>query len=151
MRNFQNTVVLIFVAIFIVGCGKSQAERIKEQAANTQATQAIEMQRKADQVAKAQKTEQDIQLIAFQASLKDPDSAKIRNVHSGKVASDLNPEGVTATCGEVNAKNGFGGYTGFEGFVILPSRLVPYTIFMQRGEFGYWWGVTAKKIGCIPQ
>jgi hypothetical protein len=41
--------------------------------------------------------------------LRDPDSARFRNVFSS--------QGFAATCGEVNARNGFGGYTGFSKFV----------------------------------
>lgn len=44
--------------------------------------------------------------------LKDPDSADFRNVrfHQGK-------DGVPMTCGEVNSKNSFGGYGGFQRFI----------------------------------
>lgn len=47
------------------------------------------------------------------ARLKDPDSAEFRNVgyYSGGPGM--------AVCGEVNAKNSFGGYSGFERFVAL--------------------------------
>lgn len=41
--------------------------------------------------------------------LKDPDSAQFRNL---RVVS-----GGAALCGEVNAKNSYGGYTGFKSFV----------------------------------
>jgi len=49
---------------------------------------------------------------AVRAKLKDPDSAQFRNVrfHRGK-------DGVPMTCGEVNSKNSFGGYGGFQKFV----------------------------------
>lgn len=44
------------------------------------------------------------------ALLKDPDSAKFRNVA-------LKPFGDgKVVCGEVNAKNSYGGYVGFRGF-----------------------------------
>lgn len=50
---------------------------------------------------------------AVKARLKDPDSADFRNVgyYSGGET-----EGA-AVCGEVNSRNSFGGYTGFERFV----------------------------------
>lgn len=44
--------------------------------------------------------------------LKDPESARIRNVRVMK-------EGGIPVCGEVNARNGFGGYTGYSHFVIM--------------------------------
>ncbi|WP_194726252.1 hypothetical protein [Noviherbaspirillum malthae] len=45
--------------------------------------------------------------------LKDPDSAKFRNLFSGKYDSFL--------CGEVNAKNSMGGYIGFKRFFAAES------------------------------
>ena len=52
---------------------------------------------------------------AFQGELKDADSAKFR-------ALRYKPEkeaGVWAMCGEVNAKNSYGGYAGFAPFLAL--------------------------------
>jgi hypothetical protein len=46
---------------------------------------------------------------AVQNYLKDPESAKFR---------DLQVNGVTL-CGEVNARNTFGGYTGFQKFIAI--------------------------------
>lgn len=42
--------------------------------------------------------------------LKDPSSVQYRDVRAFVVG------GRVAVCGEVNAKNSYGGYTGFEGF-----------------------------------
>lgn len=61
---------------------------------------------------------------AMKASLKDPDSAKYRNVFAHPVAK--NP-GAYAFCGQVNAKNGFGGYTGYERFIAGPGIAVTET------------------------
>lgn len=49
--------------------------------------------------------------------LKDPDSASFREVHF------YSGGGVPVTCGEVNSKNSFGGYTGFERFIAAGSQL----------------------------
>lgn len=49
--------------------------------------------------------------------LKDPASAEFRNVHF------YSGGGVPVTCGEVNSKNSFGGYTGFERFIAAGSQL----------------------------
>lgn len=60
--------------------------------------------------------------------LKDPDSAKFRNQHG--------------MCGEVNAKNGFGGYTGYVRFMAASEDRV----FMEDdarlapGAFDEAWG-----------
>lgn len=45
-------------------------------------------------------------------SLRDPASAQFRNVHRS-----WSPNGSATFCGEVNATNGFGGYTGFQRFI----------------------------------
>ena len=44
--------------------------------------------------------------------LKDPDSAEFRDKHRGKLVY-----GQIAMCGEVNAKNAFGGYVGYRRFI----------------------------------
>ena len=46
---------------------------------------------------------------AIRKTLKDPYSAKFRNLHAGKEAS-------RPVRGEVNAKNGFGAYVGYDKF-----------------------------------
>ncbi len=50
--------------------------------------------------------------------LKDPASAEFRNVLFKR------HEGTPIVCGEVNSKNGFGGYTGFQHFVGAGEDLV---------------------------
>lgn len=64
----------------------------------------------ADQIAAGNKAIKATKEIV-RATLKDPDSAQFRNV-----ALFLNESGTGRVCGEVNAKNSFGGYTGFEVF-----------------------------------
>lgn len=49
------------------------------------------------------------------AQLKDPDSANFRNVAVREVSSGV------VVCGELNAKNSYGGYTGFTRFVAGPN------------------------------
>lgn len=44
-------------------------------------------------------------------SLKDPVSAQFRNLRGGKSNGSV--------CGEINAKNSFGGYVGFQPFVVV--------------------------------
>lgn len=51
---------------------------------------------------------------AISYSLVDPDSAKFREVF-------IAPNQV-AVCGEVNAKNSFGGYVGFRKFMYSPAK-----------------------------
>jgi hypothetical protein len=48
------------------------------------------------------------------ATLKDCESARFRN-ETVKMGAD----GTPIVCGEVNAKNSYGGYGGFQGFIYL--------------------------------
>lgn len=62
---------------------------------------------------------------AVRAQLKDGDSAKFRNLYvkkqfSGQYVGNKFVNDV-ATCGEVNAKNGYGAYTGFRRFYVFGS------------------------------
>jgi len=64
---------------------------------------------------------------AVEASLKDPDSAKFRDVHFvTKSSGYLEKEGFV--CGEVNGKNGFGAYDGYQKFAILVRAKTLYYI-----------------------
>jgi hypothetical protein len=49
---------------------------------------------------------------AIKLKLKDPESAEFRHVYFNRGVN-----GVPTTCGQVNARNGFGGYSGFQRFV----------------------------------
>ena len=53
-------------------------------------------------------------------SLKDPDSAKFRNVIINKVENKApNSKPIRlAVCGEVNGKNAFGAYSGYQQFAV---------------------------------
>ena len=49
-------------------------------------------------------------------NLKDPSSAKFRNIRGIQVKWEKNIEDRLWICGEVNARNSYGGYTGFTPF-----------------------------------
>lgn len=53
--------------------------------------------------------------IYLEQALKDADSAKYRNQ---VIYQDEKHQGMFFMCGEVNAKNSFGGYTGFKRFIV---------------------------------
>lgn len=55
---------------------------------------------------------------AFRKTLKDPESAQFRNVKVVKSESQGGAYNGGYVCGEFNAKNGFGAYTGFHRFYI---------------------------------
>ena len=61
---------------------------------------------------------------AAKAKLKDPSSAKFRNVYFHRGADNI-----PMTCGEVNSKNSFGGYGGYQKFV---SAGKPEVTFLQE-------------------
>lgn len=51
---------------------------------------------------------------AVKAILKDPESAQFRNLYTKSIGGKL--VGSVVVCGEVNAKNSYGGYIGFTRF-----------------------------------
>jgi hypothetical protein len=59
---------------------------------------------------------------AMKASLRDPDGVKYEDVDAYRVEVDGTVIGY-AFCGRMNAKNGFGGYNGFERFVAGPTMV----------------------------
>ncbi len=67
-------------------------------------------------------------LHSLAAGLKDPDSAKFRNVAIKKY------EGLRIVCGEVNAKNSYGAYVGFKKFAAGPTES---TIEITNGRYAH--------------
>ena len=65
--------------------------------------------------------------------LKDPDSARFRNVFFNR-----GRDNVPIACGEVNARNSFGGYTGFERFLSAGSRDLTL-LESEASDFGVQW------------
>jgi hypothetical protein len=61
---------------------------------------------------------------AVKQLLKDPDSAQFRNVK----------EFTGPVCGEVNSKNGFGGYVGFSKFIVVGSFKSPSVYLEGQSE-----------------
>lgn len=105
-------IALIIIALVFTGKGyynykirKQQAiEREQAAAAEKAANEKIllEKQAKKEKIIAAAKKE-------LESKLRDPLATNYRNIHVNKDNSGV--------CGEFNAKNGFGGYTGFRWFV----------------------------------
>lgn len=68
------------------------------------------------------------------AQLKDPDSAEFRAGHFSEKG------GAKVVCGEVNSKNSFGGFTGFQRF-IAAGNLVFLEENMAAGEMDKSWSL----------
>ena len=71
--------------------------------------------------------------------MRDPDSADFRNF--GYYSGGKTP----AVCGEVNAKNAFGGFTGYERFVALGEELAYLETDVANGEFAEVWRTLCVK------
>lgn len=67
--------------------------------------------------------------MAIQEQLKDPDSAEFRNI----MASE------TVVCGEVNAKNAFGGYVGFTRFFHTAGGITMLDEAQDKASFDMLW------------
>lgn len=72
------------------------------------------------------------------AKLKDPESAQFRDVYVS------NSFGIPLVCGEVNAKNSFGGYTGYQRF-ISGGELQVIETDMAAGEMDKSWVKFCKR------
>lgn len=90
-------------------------------------------------------------LAVLKATLEHPGSAQFRNVLIANEPYDSRKtETEYVICGEVNAKNGFGDYTGFEGFVVENNMDGKPTVYMQNNQvLGIIWHTRAKKVGCL--
>jgi hypothetical protein len=75
---------------------------------------------------------------SIKTQLKDPESATFRNVHF------YSGGGTPVVCGEVNARNGFGGYTGFERFVAA-GTVIAAVESQVEGGLGPVWDKFCKK------
>lgn len=90
-------------------------------------------------------------IAVLKSKLKDPDSAKFRGVKIAIAAYDIEgTKSAYAICGEYNAKNSFGGYGGFEGFVVENNIHGEPTVLVQSNEIlGAIWQIRAKEMGCL--
>jgi hypothetical protein len=71
-----------------------------------------------------------VQLAAkyLAANLRDPSVALFRNVFIRKRMNKDGKIGILV-CGEINAKNGYGGFTGFETFIYAADRVYVGQVF----------------------
>jgi len=79
----------------------------------------------------------DVELISMtetqlKGKLRDPGSAQLRNVRVRATS------GTRVVCGEVNSKNGFGGYSGFQRYVGAGSAVFLESE-LKAGEFDAVW------------
>lgn len=75
------------------------------------------------------------ELKAVRLALKDPASAQFQNVKTV-----VGPDGISRTCGSVNARNSFGGYAGLRSFAVQGSEVVfessdPLVAALQHSAF----------------
>ncbi|MCE7532960.1 hypothetical protein [Acinetobacter nosocomialis] len=97
---------IFLFSLVLIGCGKSAEDIAKEKQAQEQALKIKqEQERQLKEQAELKKVED-----AVRYYLKDGDSAKFRNV--------------IKNCGEVNAKNSWGAYSGFSRFIVKSEKQV---------------------------
>jgi hypothetical protein len=75
---------------------------------------------------------------AVRAKLKDPESAQFRNVFFHRGADNI-----PMACGEVNGKNSFGGYEGFQRFVSAGKSKLTF-LENDVSDFSSVWGKMCK-------
>lgn len=85
----------------------------------------------------------------LRAGLRDPDSALFRN-ETLSLSQDTDNVAISL-CGEVNAKNAYGGYTGFQAFIINREGILMIDGSEPRSAIPYAWPVwCAKEIWSRP-
>lgn len=97
-------------------------------------------QEAAKQAEEAQKTAAYIDqlLVALRSTLKDPDSAKFRNVVLKRDGISTKSGGkLNALCGEYNAKNSYGGYPGFSKFIISEDAAGKVLVMTEEDPIGW--------------
>lgn len=78
---------------------------------------------------------------AAKAKLKDPGSAQFRAVYFNRAT-----DGLPVTCGEVNSRNSFGGYSGHQKFISAGKPELTYLEEqMAAGEFAKVWNTLCVK------
>lgn len=118
-------VALTASAIFLIGCGapngtyQNPIQNLHNMSLNEVKGYSIEMQSfiEINGNEKALISAQE----AAKKNLKDPDSAKFQNLRIADY------EGGKVVCGELNAKNSYGGYVGFKRFVSGVTSATTYT------------------------
>lgn len=106
-----------------------EANRIKRE----QERQQLEAKKAEEEAAKEAKRQERDRIINIEVEskmalmnfLKDPNSAEVRNQNGN--------------CGEVNSKNGFGGYTGFKRYIASPTVVAIEGENMSSSEFESAW------------
>ena len=74
--------------------------------------------------------------MAIQERLKDPGSAEFRNIVSSE----------TVACGEVNAKNAFGGYVGFTRFLHTAGGITMLDESQDKASFDVLWRTLCEPV-----
>jgi len=105
------SVIVVFIVQGVIDANKTPEQRAQE--ASMSAKQKAEQEKSEWAYANVKIAEDHVKEI-----LKDPDSAKFRNV-GVIIPKVLDTEKSGVVCGEVNSKNSFGGYVGFTNFVVI--------------------------------
>ena len=74
--------------------------------------------------------------LAIEGKLVDPESAKFKDVVVNPIDGSI--------CGKVNARNSFGGYSGYKTFLIIPSLDDQNTVWRTLIEGGQYDGLVKK-------
>lgn len=130
------------------------AEKLEQQRANESEVRELQYQEQLKKLSKDadEKKIDDLKKV-ISSTLKDPDSSQFR-------ALFLNSS-KTALCGEVNAKNSYGGYVGFRPFVATSNEAISWNgqncssssidsrLACHQEQLAYI--TAAAKNGCKPQ
>lgn len=106
-----SVLLLVVLGVILIGVITSNEGGAGSGSSNTAAPESGKLSTTSDKVV----GEQVLAKRKLDAKLRDPDSAEYRRVHAYQ--DHLKGKEFVAFCGEINVKNGFGGYTGYQRFV----------------------------------
>ena len=105
----MKNMVMLAVAVALIGCSKKEPPKVADSTASLAAEITSDL------------------LNILKKDFKDPSSVQFRNV------KDYHG-GVSKVCGELNAKNSYGGYEGFKRFTIVMISKEPLMIDIDDGK-----------------
>ena len=121
-RTMKRTLSICIAVSLISGCGPSIYKQSLSNARHLSIVRAKDMALSTQTFTKSHGKKRAIQasLDSVKEIMKDPDSVKFKDVeyknyNDGKIV-----------CGQVNAKNSYGGYTGFKRFIASPIDAYVY-------------------------
>ncbi len=150
--------IVLVLAVSIGGKSLYKQYQVKEAAAKLaqdETAKAVKATQQEKAKVDAAKAVQEAQIAAaksrLEGALKDPTSVQYRNLIAVLHTSTLR-EASHTTCGEINAKNSYGGYVGFRRFIYEENdKSIEFEPTKDATPYTQKFFEVSYLIGCTPQ